>query len=82
MKRRQALFSLLGAASAASIPRGTEAQGLSAEAAAGLLRTLTGLEPMPGEPERVLGFLLSFRSTVAPDPGVEPALRFDPEVDP
>jgi len=81
MKRRQALFSLLGAASAASLPSSARAQALSAEAVGGLLRTLAGLEPMPGESNDVLAFLLTFRTTVAPDPGIEPALTFDPEVD-
>jgi hypothetical protein len=82
VKRREALFSILGAASAASLPASARAQALSPEAVGGLLRTLAGLEPMPGEAESVLSFLLSFRTTVTPDPGVEPALTFDPEVDP
>jgi len=81
MKRRQALFSLLGAASAASLPSGAQAQAPSAEAVGALLRSLTGLEPMPGEPDQILAFLLTFRTTAAPEPGVEPALTFDPEVD-
>lgn len=82
MKRRQALFSLLGAASAVSLPATGGAQGLSAESVAGLLRSLAGLEPLPGEPESVLAFLLSFRTRATPDPGVEPALSFDPQVEP
>jgi hypothetical protein len=82
MKRRQALFSLLGAASAASLPSSAQAQALSSEAVGGLLRSLAGLEPMPGEPDAVLAFLLSFRLAAEPDPGIEPALTFDPEVDP
>lgn len=82
MKRREALISILGAASAAAVPSGLEAQALTAESAGGLLSALCGLEPMPGESEAMLGFLMSMRSTARPDPGIQPAVTFDPEADP
>jgi hypothetical protein len=44
-----------------------------------MMRTLAGLEPMPGEEAGVRAFLLSYRYALPSDPGVEPASTFDPE---
>ncbi len=77
MKRREALVSLLGAA---ALGAGTaEAQDLSPETVRQMMRTLAGLEPMPGEEAGVRAFLLSYRYALPSDPGVEPASTFDPE---
>lgn len=78
MRRREALVSLLGAA---ALGAGTaEAQDLSPEAVKQMMRTLAGLEPMPGEEAGVRAFLLSYRFAFPSDPGVEPASTFDPQV--
>jgi hypothetical protein len=80
MRRREALVSLLGAA---ALGAGTaEAQDLSPEAVREMMRTLAGLEPMPGEEAAVRSFLLSYRYPLPSDPGVEPASTFDPETKP
>ena len=77
MRRREALVSLLGAA---ALGTGTaEAQDLSPEAVKQMMRTLAGLEPMPGEEAGVRAFLLSYRFAFPSDPEVEPASTFDPE---
>ena len=77
MRRREALVSLLGAA---ALGAGTaEAQDLSPETVRQMMRTLAGLEPMPGEEASVRAFLLSYRFAFPSDPGVEPASTFDPE---
>ena len=77
MRRREALVSLLGAA---ALGAGTaEAQDLSPETVIQMMRTLAGLEPMPGEAAGVRAFLLSYRYALPSDPGVEPASTFDPE---
>ena len=77
MNRREALVSLLGAA---ALGAGTaEAQDLSPETVKQMMRTLAGLEPMPGEEAGVRAFLLSYRFALPSDPGVEPASTFDPE---
>jgi hypothetical protein len=47
-----------------------------------MMRTLAGLEPMPGEEASVRAFLLSTRYAFPSDPGVEPASTFDPETKP
>lgn len=76
MKRREALVSLLGAA---ALGAGTaEAQELSPETVRQMMRTLAGLEPMPGEEAGVRAFLLSYRYPHPSDPGIEPASTFDP----
>ena len=78
MRRREALVSLLGAA---ALGAGTaEAQDLSPETVIQMMRTLAGLEPMPGEAAGVRAFLLSYRYAFPSDPGVEPASTFDPEL--
>ncbi len=78
MRRREALVSLLGAA---ALGAGTaEAQDLSPEAVKQMMRTLAGLDPMPGEEAGVRAFLLSYRFAFPSDPGVEPASTFDPKV--
>jgi len=78
VRRREALVSLLGAA---ALGAGTaEAQDLSPEAVKQMMRTLAGLEPMPGEEAGVRAFLLSYRFAFPSDPGVEPASTFDPQV--
>jgi hypothetical protein len=77
VRRREALVSLLGAA---ALGAGTvEAQDLSPETVKQMMRTLAGLEPMPGEEAGVRAFLLSYRFALPTDPGVEPASTFDPE---
>ena len=77
MKRREALVSLLGVA---ALGAGTaEAQDLSPETVKQMMRTLAGLEPMPGEEAGIRAFLLSYRYALPSDPGVEPASTFDPE---
>ena len=78
MKRREALISLLGAA---ALGAGTaEAQDLTPETVRQMMRTLAGLEPIPGEEAGVRAFLLSYRYAFPSDPGVEPASTFDPEL--
>lgn len=77
MKRRQALASLLGAAGAVSLTDDASAQSLSPDAVRGLLRSLAGVEPMPGEEASALAFLLSMRRPRI-DPEVEPAITFVP----
>jgi len=78
VRRREALVSLLGAA---ALGTGTaEAQDLSPETVKQMMRTLAGLEPMPGEEAGVRAFLLSYRFAFPSDPGVEPASTFDPQV--
>jgi hypothetical protein len=42
-----------------------------------MMRTLAGLEPMPGEEAGVRAFLLSFRYPLPVNPEVEPASTFD-----
>jgi hypothetical protein len=80
VKRRDALVSLLGAA---ALGAGTaEAQDLSPETVRQMMRTLAGLEPLPGEEAGVRAFLLSYRYALPSDPGVEPASTFDPELGP
>jgi hypothetical protein len=77
VKRREALVSLLGAF---ALGAGTaEAQDLSPETVRQMMRTLAGLEPMPGEEVSVQASLLSYRFKLPSDPGVEPASTFDPE---
>ncbi len=79
MRRREALGSLLGAFSIGAIGVGAgEAQDLSPSAVGQMMRTLAGLEPMPGEEAAVAAFLLSYRFSLPSDPGVEPASTFDP----
>lgn len=80
MKRREALVSLLGAAALGAGK--AEAQDLSLDAVREMMRTLAGLEPMPGEEASVRAFLLSTRYAFPSDPGVEPASTFDPETKP
>jgi hypothetical protein len=76
MRRREALASFLGAV---GLAMGTsEAQDLSPSAVGQMMRTLAGLEPMPGEEAAVAAFLLSYRFSLPSDPGVEPASTFDP----
>jgi hypothetical protein len=77
MRRREALVSLLGAAALGA--SAAEAQDLSPEAVRQMMRTLAGLEPMPGEEAGVRAFLLSYRFALPSDPAVEPASTFDPE---
>lgn len=81
MKRRRLLASLLGAAGALGTGV-VSAQDLSPEAVKEMLRTLGGVEPMPSEEAYVRAFLLSYRLAYRPDPEIEPALSFDPDVDP
>jgi hypothetical protein len=77
VRRREALLSLLGGY---ALGAGTaEAQDLAPETVRQMMKTLAGLEPMPGEEMSVRASLLSFRYALASDPGVEPATTFDPE---
>lgn len=75
MNRRYALGVLLAAGAFSTM---AEAQELSEEAVAGMLRAFTGRGPGAGEAARVRAFLLSLRTGLPPDPEVEPALAFDP----
>ncbi|MGH9319077.1 MAG: hypothetical protein ACRD21_18945 [Vicinamibacteria bacterium] len=80
MRRREALFSLLGAGALAA---GTaSAQDLSPESVRQMLRALGGFEPSRGEEENVRAFLLAYRFSPPMDPGVEPAVTFDPDFGP
>jgi hypothetical protein len=82
MKRRQALTSMLGVATVAGAsPSSSEAQGFSLEAIEQMLRH-QGMEPLPGEAARVREMLLVTRFGGSVDPRIDPAVRFDPEVDP
>jgi hypothetical protein len=81
MKRREALVSLLGAVGALGAARGS-AQDVSEETVKEMLRLLAGIEPLPGEAAGVRAFLLTFRAPMSVDPEIEPAIEFDPEVDP
>lgn len=74
------IASLLGAAGALGAPV-TPAQDLSPDTVKEMLRTLGGVEPRPAEEAYVRSFLLSYRLAARPDPEVEPALNFDPELD-
>jgi hypothetical protein len=76
MRRREALASLLGAIGLGAAAAG--AQELSPPAVGQMMRTLAGLEPMPGEEAAVAAFLVSYRFSLPSDPGVEPASTFDP----
>ena len=88
MKRRDVLLSLVGVASAGGVAsaqrRGTGRTGvtgaLSPPAVEELMRA-HGLDPQPGEPAQVRTLLLSTRLRSIPDPRIEPAIRFDPELD-
>jgi hypothetical protein len=77
MRRREALASLLGAVGLGAAT--AEAQDLSPSAVGQMMRTLAGLEPMPGEEAAVAAFLLAYRFSLPSDPAVEPASTFDPE---
>lgn len=82
MKRRQALTSMLAVATGAgaSTPS-AEAQGFSLEAVEQMLRH-QGMKPLPGEAARVRAVLLATRFVGSADPRIDPAVRFDPEIDP
>lgn len=83
MKRREAMLALLGGAGAiATTARTSPAQDLSEETVGQMMRLLAGLEPLPSEEAHVRAFLLSVRAPAPADPEVEPALVFDPEMDP
>ena len=77
MRRREALGSLLGVLAIGA--RAAKAQDLSPSAAGQMMRSLAGLEPMPGEEAAVAAFLVSYRFALPSDPGIEPASTFDPE---
>lgn len=76
MRRREVLASLLGGYALAGT---AVAQDVSPETVREMMRTLAGLEPMPGEEAGVRASLLSYRYALPSDPGVEPATTFDPE---
>jgi hypothetical protein len=76
MRRRDALLSVAGVLALGA--RAGEAQDLSADAVRRMMRTLAGLEPLPGEESSVLAFLLSYRSSFPAEPEIEPASTFDP----
>jgi len=79
MKRREVLWSLFGAAGAASA-EAARPSPVSPDAIEGLMRA-RGLEPEPGEAAAVYGFLLSVQRRRLPDPRIEPAIRLDPEAE-
>jgi hypothetical protein len=83
MNRRDALSVLAASGAALSPPLVAclEAQEASPEAMAWLLRTIAGVEPLPGEAGAVRNALLSFRVEIPSDPRVQPALDFNPEVE-
>jgi hypothetical protein len=76
VRRREAIGSLLGALAVGA--GAAEAQDLSPSAVGQMMRTLAGLDPMPGEEAAVAAFLLSYRFALPSDPSVEPASTFDP----
>ncbi|HXV60125.1 MAG TPA: hypothetical protein VEK15_05485 [Vicinamibacteria bacterium] len=78
MKRRRAIISLAGTAGALSLGTVSEAQALSPEAVRGMLRTLARVEPLAGEEQEALAFLLSLRLQTQPNPEIEPAITFEP----
>ena len=80
MKRREAIVSLL-ASGFLGASRGS-AQDLTEETVKEMLRVLGGVELLAGEAAEVRAFLLTFRAAMSPDPEIEPAIEFDPEVDP
>jgi hypothetical protein len=85
MKRRES-FAVLGLAGIGSIlpelAAAPEAGGLNDEQVAALLRHVAGVEPRPGEAARVREALAGTKATAETDPRVQPALGFDPEVEP
>jgi hypothetical protein len=83
MKRRES-FAVLGLAGIGSIlpELAAEAGGLNDEQVAALLRHVAGVEPRPGEAARVREALAGTKATAETDPRVQPALGFDPEVEP
>ena len=86
IERREALRSLLGATAATGLLSSTTASAEGAQVLTGgavseMMRSLLGLEPMPGEEERVRSFLLSLRMARRSDPRIEPSVHFDAETD-
>ena len=86
MKRREVLLSLSATAVAAvATPKLVEAiqkRELTEEEVASLLRYVAGVEPREGEPDRVRTLLNQLRSRSETDPRVQPALSFNPAVEP
>ena len=82
MKRREVLWSLVGAASVRGVGTAQTSRSytLSPLAVEDLMRAY-GLEPQPGEAAQVSAFLLSVRPKTTPDPRIEPCIRLDPELD-
>lgn len=88
MKRRDLLRALVGVTSVGSVasaltgPTGqTRQTGALSPAAVEELMRAHGLDPQPGEPAQVRALLLSTRLRSIPDPRIEPAIRFEPELD-
>jgi hypothetical protein len=84
MNRREA-FLAVGAGAALVLPRelldAAQAGDLSADQVEALLRSIVGIEALPGEAERIKKALLESRATRETDPRLQPALAFDPEVE-
>lgn len=84
MKRREAFLALGSAGIASIVPvsiaNAAEAE-LTEEQVAALLRQLAGVEPRPGEAERVRRALKEARAGAETDPRIQPAFGFDPEVE-
>jgi hypothetical protein len=85
MKRRDT-FAALGLAGLGSIlpelAAAAAAGELTEDQVAALLRQVAGVEARPGEAARVRDALKEARATAETDPRVQPALGFDPEVEP
>jgi len=81
VKRRDVLLSLVGVASVSGVAPAQTAQAVLSPAAVEELMRAHGLDPRPGEPQQVRALLLSTRLSSHPDPRIEPAIRFDPELD-
>jgi hypothetical protein len=85
MERREALLSLAAAIGVAATPELVEAlqrRELSEEEAEALLRAVAKVEPRPGEANQVRARLSGMRFETRTDPRVQPALGFNPEVEP
>ena len=82
MKRRDVLRSLVGVAGVGGVasPQTVPTAALSPAAVEELMRA-HGLDPLPGEPAQIRALLMSTPLRSIPDPRLEPALRFDPELD-
>jgi hypothetical protein len=85
MERRDALRSLAATGAALVLP-GCRKPAASAAVVTDadvdrMIRTLSGVDPASGDLAPTRALLASFRFKGTVEPGVQPALAFDPEVD-